>query len=85
MWENFLLIERRKYLNNHLLYRNVYFWRTHAGAEIDYIEEYDGALHTYEFKWGNKIPRQPKAFIKGYDDVSFEVVNKGNFIDFVRE
>jgi hypothetical protein len=51
LWENFLISERQKHISNNQLYRNVYFWRNQAQKEIDYIEEYDGKLHTFEFKW----------------------------------
>jgi predicted AAA+ superfamily ATPase len=66
-----------------MLYRNIYFWRNQAQAEIDYVEEYNGKLYAYEFKWGNKNPKMPKAFREGYPDSSFEVVNKDNFMGFV--
>jgi predicted AAA+ superfamily ATPase len=66
-----------------MLYRNIYFWRNQAQAEIDYVEEYDGILHAYEFKWGNKSPKIPKAFAEGYPDSNFEIVNKDNFLNFL--
>lgn len=50
LWENFLISERIKYCNYNKLYSNKYFWRTHSGQEIDYIEERDGKLFAYEFK-----------------------------------
>lgn len=83
LWENFLLSERQKYISNNGFYRNIYFWRNHAQAEIDYIEEYDGKLHTYEFKWWNKKVKFPKAFEQAYPNSSFEVINKDNFLEFV--
>jgi len=40
LWENFLMIERRK-INQFTNRRvNAYFWRTYDRKEIDYIEEY---------------------------------------------
>lgn len=83
LWENFLLSERQKYISNNMLYRNTYFWRNHAQAEIDYIEEYDWKLHTYEFKWWNKKAKMPRSFIEAYPESSFEVINKDIFLDFV--
>ena len=84
LWENFLISERQKFLNNALLYRNIYFWRNQAQAEIDYIEEYDGELHAFEFKWWKKTPKIPKAFITAYPDSSFEIINTDNFLTFVK-
>lgn len=51
LWENFLLSERMKYLHYHRIRTNCYFWRTQDQQEIDYIEERDGMLHDFEFKW----------------------------------
>jgi predicted AAA+ superfamily ATPase len=42
LWENFVISERQKYISNNNFSRSTYFWRNHAQAEIDYIEEYDG-------------------------------------------
>jgi len=51
LWENFLISERLKYLGNNRLFANRFFWRTRSQQEIDYIEERDGILHAFEFKW----------------------------------
>lgn len=51
LWENYLLAERMKRNAYFGESPNRYFWRTHDGAEIDYLEESDGVLHTYEIKW----------------------------------
>lgn len=83
LWENFLMSERQKYINNNMFNRNTYFWRNHAQSEIDYIEDYDGKLHTYEFKRWNKKAKIPKSFDEAYPDSSFEVINQDNFLDFV--
>lgn len=51
LWENFLIAERMK--RNHYLNRwvNSYFWRTTLQQEVDYLEESEGRLFAYEFKW----------------------------------
>lgn len=67
LWENFLVAERLK--ANHYAGRpaNYWFWRTHAQQEIDYIEERDGILSAWEFKWrAVKPPRLPKSFLDAY-------------------
>ena len=84
LWENFLIIERLKrngYLKH---YCSTYFWRTYTGAELDYIEEYNGKLYGYEFKWSRKQLKAPKSWISEYKG-EFECVNKDNFINFVCE
>lgn len=67
LWENFLVAERLK--ANHYAGRdaNHWFWRTHAQQEIDYIEERDGVLSAWEFKWrASRPPRIPNSFLTAY-------------------
>ncbi|MCK5368487.1 MAG: ATP-binding protein, partial [Cyclobacteriaceae bacterium] len=54
LWENFCISERMKWQHYNQVFCNNYFWRTYDQQEIDLIEEYEGRLHAYEFKWGNK-------------------------------
>ncbi len=69
LWENFLVSERIKFLNNHQIYANRYFWRTPQQQEIDYIEEKDGQISAYEFKWNtNSKKKIPKTFVKAYPE-----------------
>jgi len=84
LWENFIISERIKF-NNQQKNANIYFWRTRQKQEIDYIEEYDGNLFAYEFKWNNgKKIKAPKSWIENYKDAEFQVVTPKNFQDFVR-
>ena len=54
LWENFCFIERIKKQSYQKLYSNNYFWRTYDRQEIDLIEERDGKLFGFEFKWNSK-------------------------------
>lgn len=84
LWENFLVSERRKMRHYKQGYANDYFWRTYAQQEIDYLEEADGQISAYEFKWNpNKQPKLPKTFAKAYGEVAFRVINRENFLEFV--
>ena len=84
LWENFLVSERFKHNKYSGSYANPWFWRTQAQQEIDYIEEQDGHLSAYEFKWNPAAKvKQPKAFQEAYPESSFEVINKDNFADFL--
>jgi len=83
LWENFCLVERLKYNQRHEHHRNMYFWRTHAGKEIDCIEEYEGKLHGYEFKWGDAKYRKPQEFLDAYEGSSIEIINKGSWREFL--
>ncbi|MEI7677435.1 MAG: ATP-binding protein, partial [Bacteroidales bacterium] len=67
LWENFIISERIKKLNYSHGYANQWFWRTQAQKEIDYIEEFDGQLYAYEFKWNTKkTTKIPTDFAKAY-------------------
>ncbi len=83
LWENFLVIERMKKNNNLEIINNIYFWRTTTGKEIDYIEEADGVLTGYEFKWHKKTFIAPKEFLENYENSKVNLVNKDNFLDFI--
>jgi predicted AAA+ superfamily ATPase len=84
LWENFLISERRKHNLYKEFYGRTYFWRTTQQQEIDYLEEYDGALHAYEFKWNaKKKAALPAAFGKAYPNVDFKVINQENYLDFL--
>jgi predicted AAA+ superfamily ATPase len=84
LWENYLMIERRKKNHYTNLRVNSYFWRTYDRQEIDLIEEKSQELSGYEFKWNpKKTPKSPTAWKKNYPDASFEVINKDNFLLFI--
>ena len=84
LWENFLVSERKKHLNNLGEHRHTYFWRTHAQQEIDLIEEKDGILHAFEFKWNEKKKTKlPNSFSTAYPQHNFEVISPSNYQDFV--
>lgn len=84
LWENFLIVERMKRNTYHQRYVNSYFWRTTTGQEIDYIEEADGVLMAYEFKWKTQPKhKMPSSFFANYT-AQGELVDTSSFRDFVR-
>lgn len=84
LWENLMISERKKLNAYHETYAQMYFWRTHAQSEIDLIEERDGMLRTFEFKWSGKArPSMPSAFAEAYPGSTFSVVTPENYIPFV--
>lgn len=83
LWENFLFTERLKKQSYEPLYANNYFWRTWDQQEIDFVEERDGNLFGYEFKYGDKKVKVPRLWKETYPEAKFEVVNKDNYLDFV--
>ncbi len=84
LWENFLISERIKFNHYNQNYLNKYFWRTHTRKEIDYVEEYDGHMHAYEFKWNPKKKLKfPDIFYETYPVKQSLIINRDNFEDFV--
>jgi len=76
LWENFLVSERMKYLRYNEMTAHSYFWRTTQQQEIDYIEERNGKIYAYEFKWNDlKTHRIAKTFSDAYHPESFEVIS----------
>lgn len=83
LWENYLLAERLKKNNYTNFYSNNYFWRTHDQAEIDYIEENDGVLNAYEFKWKNKKIKFPNSFLNAYPNHQTQIISTDNYTEFI--
>jgi len=84
LWENFIISERIKYNAYRGFYGRSYFWRTTQQQEIDYIEEADGKIKAFEFKWNpRKKARFPKTFLNAYDIESTMVVTPENIDAFL--
>jgi predicted AAA+ superfamily ATPase len=84
LWENYLASERIKHQNYTQKVVTNYFWRTYDQQELDWLEEENGMLRGYEFKWNeNRKAKVPTAFAKAYPEASFEVINKQNYLDFI--
>ena len=84
LWENFLLAERMKRNIYSDYYANTYFWRTTTQQEIDYVEEYQGKLHAFEFKWrAKKKVRFPKSFLEAYPGSETYSIDQNSFEAFV--
>ncbi len=83
LWENYLMAERRKANSYHRRAVEMYFWRTYDRQEIDLLEEQDGRLRAFEFKWQNRRVRVPGSFEKAYPEATFSVVHQDNYLDFI--
>lgn len=84
LWENFMVSERIKQNSYNRDYRKSYFWRTQTQQEIDLLEEKDGVLFAFEFKWNDKKQaRVPKSFAETYPEHRFEVITPSNYLDFL--
>ena len=85
LWENFVIAERMKRLSYQDSFAHSWFWRTQQQNEIDYIEEKDGQLAAYEFKWNEHKANAkcPTAFATAYPDTTYKVVTPRNVDEFL--
>jgi len=83
LWENFLISERSKYVNYSKSDFHQYFWRTKQQQEIDYVEEGNGNIYGFEFKWNpKKEKRLPLSFTQSYGSIN-QCITRDNFREFV--
>ncbi len=85
LWENFVIAERMKknaYTNS---FAQSYFWRTRQQHEIDYLEEENGKLRAFEFKWNARKSnvRCPESFQTAYPTASYQVITPDNVEEFL--
>ena len=85
LWENFLISERIKHNSYNNIQAKYYFWRTTQKQEIDFIEEIDGKLYAWEFKFNPSKTKVkcPLTFSNNYSNVPFKVITRENYLDFV--
>ena len=85
LWENFVIAERMKHISYNDSLAQCWFWRTQQQKEIDYLEEEDGVLRAYEFKWNDRKAesRMPDAFAKAYPEARFQVITPKNIDTFL--
>ena len=84
LWENFCIVERLKLLRYRQQFANQYFWRTYDQKEIDYLEEADGILAGYEFKWSPSAKvKEPTDFLQAYPGSRIERIDRSNYWRFL--
>lgn len=85
LWENFVIAERMKrnvYMES---FAQSYFWRNRQQQEVDYLEEVDGCLHAYEFKWNVRKGKVkcPVSFQSNYPEATYKVITPENVEEFL--
>lgn len=84
LWENYIVSERIKFLNEAGVDAKIYFWRTTQQQEVDYIEQRGENLHAAEFKWSLKASaRFPSTFLSTYTDATTQIVTPENRDEFL--
>ena len=85
IWENFIVIEKIKFFENRGELKDLFFWRSYNGGEIDLIikSKTTAKLNAYEIKYQNtKISRGANEFLKEYP-MQIKVINIKNYQDFI--
>ncbi len=93
LWENFLVIERLKKQKYRHIVANNYFWRTWDKKEIDWVEEREGKLFgyefkwkkekTYEFKWKKEKTKDIAEWKNTYQEAHYSLITSENYLNFV--
>lgn len=84
LWENYLISERWKKNTYQNFYGHRYFWRTTQQQEIDYLEEVDGSINAYEFKWNEKAKAKfSTTFLKAYPVSEKMVIHSKNYHEWL--
>lgn len=82
LWENFLISERKKQNIYKDTFARMYFWRTKQQQEIDFVEEKDGKIYGFGFKWKAKKVKLPETFTRAYK-AETKIIDRNNFREFV--
>lgn len=84
LWENFLMSERWKKHHYEQSNTKMYFWRTTAQQEIDLIEEENGVLRAYEFKYSpTKVSKLSSTFLSSYNPSVATTIHSENLFEFL--
>lgn len=85
LWENYCIAERMKQIAYQGRFAHAWFWRTQQQKEIDYVEEEDGLLQAFEFKWNDRKVnvKCPAVFATSYPTAAFQVITPHNVDSFL--
>ncbi len=85
LWENFLVAERIKHNDYSGRWVNAWYWRTKEQKEIDFVEESDGVLNAYEFKWKTRARiKPPQKFLDNYES-TYSIIHRENYDQFLMD
>lgn len=86
LWENFLVVERIKTQSYKKILSNNYFWRTWHQEEIDWLEDREGKLFGFEFKFSSMAEKKnkiPDLFLKTYPNAEIKIITPDNYLEFL--
>lgn len=73
LWENWVVAEVAKENIQMELGRNVYFWRSRAGSEVDLVVKDGEKIKAFEIKWSPRQKAKTRAF-KDHYGVDVEII-----------
>lgn len=86
LWENYMVSERLKLREYARTFARSYFWRTTDQQKVDYIEELDGQLTVFEFKWNPSAKAKlPGILNQNYTVKAFHVVTPEQYDLYLME
>lgn len=83
LWENYVILERRKNIEYQRLWTRQYFWRTKAQEEIDLLEMRENVMNVFECKWSEQRYRPSTAFTTAYPDAIVELIHRDNYYQYM--
>jgi uncharacterized protein len=83
LWENFMVSERLKTQEYRGIHANNYFWRTWDKQEVDWLEEREGSIFGYEFKYVSQRRNGSASFLRLYPKANFQLITSQNYLEFV--
>jgi predicted AAA+ superfamily ATPase len=84
LWENFLIIERRKRNTYTDPYKSIYFWRKISGAEVDFIEVQSDRIDGYEFSLQKKKSSKSRiSWMESYKNATWLNIHKENYLEYI--
>jgi predicted AAA+ superfamily ATPase len=86
LFENYMIAERKKYLEQNQIEAEMFFWRTTQQQEIDYIEKQHNKLLAIEFKWNERSKEKiPITFTQAYPHTETLILSKLERNTFLNE
>lgn len=84
LWENYMISELKKKIDYERGYGRIYFWRTTTNKEIDFLEENDGKITAFEFKWNSKKRgKKQNEFLNAYPNATLETITPDNYYEYL--
>jgi len=76
-------MERIKKHHHLFIWSHNYFWRTYDQKEIDWVEEREGQLHSYELKWEKCKALPSKLWFETYKNATYDCISQSNYLKFL--